>query len=64
MMRAIFREEERDRVTLKMQELGLRGAYERFQYNGSWYLSIQTNDLSLFYYCKGLLTEEERKFFY
>lgn len=64
MMRAIFKEQDRDKVSQKMQELGIRGAYERFQYNGEWFVAIQTTNLSLFYFCKGLLSEEERDFLY
>lgn len=63
-MKAVIHEEDREKVTRKLQELGLRTSYERFFYDGRWYISVNTENLALYFYCKGLMSKEEREFFY
>lgn len=63
-LKAIFPESALDKVSDKMTALGVKGAYEVFDYQGSKYMALYTSNLTLYYYCKSLLTEEEQKFFY
>lgn len=63
-MRAVLHEEDRERLAIKLKEIGVRVAYERFEFDGKWYLTFQTNNATLYYFCKSLMTEEERTFFY
>lgn len=64
MARAVFPESKRDEVSQKMKELGVKGAFERFQFGDQWYIALQTTSASLYYYCKSLMTKEDRDFFY
>lgn len=63
-LKAIFPEAALDMVVSKMKELGIRGAYEAFDCNGSRYMAIYTTNLTLYFFCKSLLSPEEREFFY
>lgn len=63
-LKAIFPESALDKVIAKMKELGVRGAYEAFDCNESRYMAIYTSNLTLYFYCKSLLSPEEQKFFY
>lgn len=64
MNRAVFHEQDREKIIDKMEELGLKAPFERFRYGGQWYLAVQTSNPALYYYCKGLLKKEEQDFFY
>lgn len=63
-MMAICSEKDRTKVSDKMKELGVRGAFQRFRAMDDWYISINTSNLTLYYYCKSLLSKEEQEFFY
>lgn len=63
-LKAIFPESSLDEVISKMAELGIKSAYETFTYQGTRYMALYTADLTLYYYCKSLLSGEEQKFFY
>lgn len=63
-LKAIFPEIKLEEVAAKAAELGVRGAYEAFDYDGGRYMALYTTNLTLYYYCKSLLSPEEQKFFY
>lgn len=63
-LKAIFPVEALDKVVDKMKELGVKGAYQAFDYQDRKYMALFTSNLSLYFFCKGLLSPEEQKFFY